>query len=180
MSVEFGLGNISFPVFRVGEKEPNHEAGVSFFLMGANTQESDAEYKLLVVDDKNRPEASLALRRLAMRGEGVSLYALNKAIFFIGDLIKLAKPTTWFIDKEGQLFQYKKSQRVPLVFRKIKRVTRLTSGGAIVEVEGFSQRFKTLFVPELGQTYAGLLLIQRSVILYGLYDQKYSDTVRAV
>ena len=180
MSVELGFGNISFPVFRVGTKEPQHDSGVSFYLLGHDTQETTAEYQLLVIDDKNRPEPYLSLRRLGLKNEGVKLYALNKAIFFIGDLIKLAKPNTWFIDREGQFFQYKKTQRVPLVFRKIRRVTRLAAGGALIEVEGFSQRFKTLYVPQLEETHAGLLLIQRSVVLYGLYNQKYSDTVRAV
>lgn len=177
---ELGFAAISFPVFRVGTKEPQHDSGVSFYLMGHDTSENTAEYKLLVIDDKNRSEPSLPLRRLAMKDEGVSLYSLTKAIFFIGDLLKLAKPNTWFVDREGQFFQYKKSQRVPLVFRKIKRITRLTSGGALVEVEGFSQRFKTLFAPEYTQTHAGLLLIHKSVVLYGLYDQAYDDTIRAV
>jgi hypothetical protein len=92
----------------------------------------------------------------------------------------LAKSNTWFVDREGQFFQYKKSQRVPLVFRRISRVTRLPSGGALVEVVGFAQRFKTLFMPEPSQTHAGLLLIQKLVVLYGLYDQAYDDTIRAV
>lgn len=177
---ELGFGNISFPVFRVGVKEPQHDGGVSFYLLGSDTTESTAEYKLLVIDDKNRPEPSLPLRRLALKAAGVELYSLTKTIFFIGDLVKLAKSNTWFVDREGQFFQYKKSQRVPLVFRKIKRITRLASGGALVEVEGFAQRFKTLFMPGPEQTYAGLLLIQKSVVLYGLYDQAYDDTIRAV
>ena len=177
---ELGFGNISFPVFRVGVKEPQHDSGVSFYLLGADTTEQTAEYKLLVIDDKNRPEPSLPLRRLAMKAEGVELYSLTKSIFFIGDLVKLAKSNTWFVDREGQFFQYKKSQRVPLVFRPIKRITRLPSGGALVEVAGFAQRFKTLFMPEPSQTHAGLLLIQKSVVLYGLYDQAYDDTIRAV
>lgn len=177
---ELGFGNISFPVFRVGVKEPQHDGGVSFYLLGSDTTESTAEYKLLVIDDKNRPEPSLPLRRLALKAAGVELYSLTKTIFFIGDLVKLAKSNTWFVDREGQFFQYKKSQRVPLVFRKIKRITRLPSGGALVEVEGFAQRFKTLFMPGPEQTYAGLLLIQKSVVLYGLYEQAYDDTIRAV
>jgi len=175
-----GFGNISFPVFRVGVKEPQHDSGVSFYLLGTDTTEQDAEYKLLVIDDKNRPEPTLSLRRLALKSQGVDLYSLTKAIFFIGDLIKLAKSNTWFVDREGQFFQYKKSQRVPLVFRQIKSVTRLPSGGGLIEVVGFSQRFKTLFMPEPSQTHAGLLLIQKSVVLYGLYSQPHDDTVRAV
>lgn len=177
---ELGFGNISFPVFRVGGKEPQHDNGVSFFLLGMDTLETTAEYRLLVIDDKSVAGADLAARRLALRQQGTQLYALSTAVFFIGDLIKLAKSTTWFIDSTGQFFQYKKSRRVPLVFRRITRVTRITTGGAIVEVEGFSQRFKTLFAPTAVNTHAGLLLVDKTVILYGLYDAAYDDTIRAV
>lgn len=174
------LSNISFPVFRVGETKPTQDSGVICFLQSSVDKEMGEPYRLLIVDDKNRPEPFLFLRRAALKDEGVPLYKLDRAIFFIGDLIKLAKPSTWFIDREGQLFQYKKSKRVPLVFRKITRCTRLQHGGALIEVQGFSQRFKTLFMPDASQTHAGLLLIDRSVILYGVYDQQYDDTVRAV
>lgn len=178
--IEVGFANIAFPVFRVGVTEPQHDSGISFFLVGKDTTESTAEYNLLIIDDKNCEGADLATRRLKLKTQGVALYALNKAIFFIGDLIKLAKSATWFIDSKGQFFQYKKSRRVPLVFRRITRVTRMPSGGALIEVEGFSHRFKTLFAPTAEQTHAGILLLDKTVILYGLYDAAYDDTIRAI
>lgn len=177
---ELNFSNIAFPVYRVGVKEPQHDNGVSFFLLGTDTTESTAEYKLLVLDDKSVPGADLATRRLELRRRGAELYALNMAVFFIGDLVKLAKTKTWFVDSTGQFFQYKKSRRVPLIFRRITRVTRIQTGGGIIEVEGFSQRFKTLFAPTAEQTHAGILLIDKTVVLYGLYDAAYDDTIRAV
>jgi len=177
---EINFSNIAFPVYRVGGLDPLHEDGVSFFLTGLDTTEATAEYRLLIIDDKNCVGQDLAARRLQLRKQGVQLYALKQAIFFIGDLIKLAKAKTWFIDCNGQFFQYKKSRRVPLVFRRVTRVTRIQTGGAIIEVEGFSHRFKTLFAPTTEQTHAGVLMVDRAVILYGLYDQAYDDTIRAV
>lgn len=177
---EINFSNIAFPVYRVAGQEPQHDNGVSFFLLGTDTTEATAEYKLLIIDDKNVPGEDLAARRLELRKRKAQLYALSMAVFFIGDLVKLAKARTWFVDSTGQFFQYKKSRRVPLVFRRVTRVNRIQTGGAIIEVEGFSQRFKTLYAPTPEQTHAGLLLVDKTVILYGLYDAAYDDTIRAV
>jgi hypothetical protein len=175
-----GIGNIAFPVFRLGTTPPTIEDGVSFYLIGKDIEYSDAEYKMLILDDKNRPEPSFALRRLAMQNEGVGLYKLNKAIFFISDLIKLARGSTWFVDKDGQIFDYTKSMRVKLVYKKISRITPIATGGAIIEVAGESARFKTLHKPDPSATVAGLLLIKNSYVLYGLYDKMYDSTTRMI
>jgi len=174
------LSNISFPIYRVGPDKPTVDENVIFYLQGKDTEYSDAQYRIKIIDDKNRPEPTLAQRRLALRAEGASLAKLSKAIFFIGDFIKLAKSGTWFIDREGTLFTYKKSRRVKLVFRKIAKVTKLQAGGAIIEVQGVHSRFKVLFAPTHEQTHAGLLITGNSHILYGLYDQQYDDTTRMI
>lgn len=174
------LSNIEFPVFRVGTIEPTSDSGVLFFLLGKDTEYSDAQYDVKILDDKNRPEATLAGRRLAMKEEGITLYTLSKAIFFLGDLIKLAKKGTWFIDWYGNLFQYHKSKMAPLVFKRIKNVIPITTGGALIEVEGFTSRFKVLYKPNYKQKYAGILLFDRMNILYGLYEDKLPDYRRAV
>jgi hypothetical protein len=175
-----GFSDISFPVFRLGKEAPIIEEGVSFYLLGRDTKYSDAEYIMKIIDDKNRPEESFALRRLAMKNEGVNLHSLNKAIFFLSDLVKLAKGNTWFIDKNGQLFEYTKTQRVKLIFKKITKVTAIMTGGAIIEVQGIPSRFKTLYAPTHEMTHAGLLVVGNTHILYGLYDQEYAATTRVI
>lgn len=174
------IGNIAFPVFKLGAVAPTIEDKVSFFLIGKDIEYSDAEYRMLILDDKNRPEPSFALRRLALQSEGITLYKLNKAVFFIADLVKLARGTTWFVDKDGQIFDYQKSMRCKLVFKKISRVTPIATGGAIIEVAGESTRFKTLHRPSPEMTVAGLLLIKNSYVLYGLYDRLYDNTTRMI
>lgn len=174
------LDNISFPVFRLAAGMPTTQDGVSFFLYGRDIQSEDAEYKVAVVDDKNRKEPTLALRRLAMKTEGIHLYPIKTGIFFLADLIKLAKKGTVFIDKEGNIFEYEKSQWVNLIFKPISKIVPNNVGGAIIEVKGLPFRFKTLHAPTQDQTHAGLLVYGNSYILYGLYDQKYDDTKRLI
>ena len=60
------LDNISFPVYRLGTNKPQTLDKVTFFLMGKDTEYSDAEYKLLIVDDKSVAGDTLAKRRLRL------------------------------------------------------------------------------------------------------------------
>jgi hypothetical protein len=175
-----GLNNIVFPVFRIGTTKPEMQEGVTFFLQGKNVGTDTEEFKMIIVDDKDMPGHSLAMRRLQMRDKGVELYKLSTGIFFLSDLIKLAKPGTWFIDKEGSVFSYTKTKKVRLIYRPIQSVFPLPAGGAVIEIKGIPSRFKVLYAPTSEQTHAGLLCVGTGFILYGLYDQMYEDTTRAI
>lgn len=179
MSVVTGLNNIRFPVYKIGDEKPQETEGVHYFVYGKDVEDSDGKIVMKVVDDKKVDKPSLALRRLEIQKSGAKLYKLSKAIFFLQDLIKITKSTTWFIDTEGQVFQYKKSKRVNLVFRKVTKVLPIRTGGAIIEVEGLPFRFKTLFEPTNAR-YAGLLSIGTAYILYGVYPEKPEDTYRYI
>lgn len=174
------LNNIHFPVFRIGTEQPHTEDGVTFVVRSKHNVDRDNDHLVYVIDDKNQPGNSLASRRLALQASGAKLYKLSKAIFFIGDLIKLAKAGTWFVDMDGQVFEYRKTTRVALKFKPVSQVIPIAGGGAIVEVKGVAARFKTLFAPNPDQKWAGLLDVGGSYILYGLYDQQYDDTYRII
>ena len=120
------------------------------------------------------------MRRLNLKNNGVALSKLRHAVFFLGDMIKLSKAGTWFIDSEGTVFEYRKSKRVPLVFKPLSQVIPIRTGGAIVEVQGVGTRFKVLHAPNQACKYAGLLLVGTGYLLYGLYEDKLPDTVRMV
>lgn len=178
--VEVSLHNIRFPVFRIGTETPITEDGVTYLLRNKHVVDGDNEELKYIIDDKNAKGLTLSSRRLALHAQNARLYKLSKAIFFIGDLVKLAKAGTWFIDMEGQVFEYRKTTRVPLKFKEVVQVTPMNSGGAIIEVRGVPARFKVLFRPPETAKYAGLLCVGPSYILYGLYDQKYDDTTRMI
>jgi len=176
-----GLANISFPVFKVGTNKPYFDNGASFYVQSRKLEDADKpEYRIQYIDDKHREEPSFALRRLAMQNAGIPLFKLSKAIFFLGDLIKIAKKGTWFVDKDGNIFEYEKTRRAKLVYKDITSVTLLPAGGAVVEVKGIPGRFKTLFIPTIEQKYAGILVVGMGHILYGLYTEKHQDTYRLV
>lgn len=175
MSNEVNLNNISFPVYKLLEQPPIIERGVAFYL---NKRIDQEVFKKRIIDDKNLPGKTLSRRRLAIPES--DLYKIKHAIYFLGDLVKLAKSTTWFIDSNGMLFQYKKTQFVPLVCRRIVNVFPGPSTGKILEVEGISTRFKTLFSPPVSHSYCLLLKISNSYVLYGTCEKKHKDTRRKI
>jgi hypothetical protein len=140
------------------------------------------DYKVCFIDDTTLKGDTLARRRLRMKSLGVPLMRLTKAFFFLGDLIKVATPKTWFIDSNGKIFNYHKQTRAKLKFHKVEKIIPLPSGGVIVEPDNLSVRFKALFAPNipLSELYVGILYLGLSPILYGFYDKKYNDTWRLV
>jgi len=173
------LYDISFPVYKLGKRKPIIEEGVSFFL-SVTEKENIVTYVTQIIDDKNISQNSLAKRRLQLLKEGKKLYRLKYALFFIADLLKFTKGATWYIDSTGKIFQYSKTRRVPLVFKRIKKVISIKTGGAIIEVHGLPYRFKTLFKPLIEQKYVGLLYFDNGYILYGFYDKLYDKTTRMI
>ncbi len=144
------------------------------------TETGDYNYDYSIVDDKNVEGNTLGVRRLRLLEKGNKLKKLSKAIYFIGDVIKLGKKGTWFIDNSGYLFTYVKSRRVPLTFHKIAKIVPIQTGGALIEIKGLPGRFKTLHNPLNSDKYAGILIDGMKYVLYGLFPEKHQNTHRAV
>lgn len=178
---EIGLANLYWPIYRIGRSKPIVDDKVSYFLFAKPTETDALSYKILFLDDRSINNPSLGARRLVLESAGNSLFKLKTAVFFLSDLIKLAQPNVWFIDSVGTLFQYTKTRRVALVYKKIAKIIPINTGGCIVEVDGVAERFKSYRMPELSSTpYAGLLQDNHSHVLYGFYDKQYKNTNRMI
>lgn len=172
------LRDLVWPVFRLGEREPQQESGVIFFYKEYIDTESvilNSRYR--IVDDRNIPQNTLGLRRLQIKEH---LFPIGTAIYFLQDIIKLAKSTTWFIDSQGKIFQHKKIRRAKLATHRIKQIFPAQGIGCVLEVEGLPERFKTLQVPKDYEIYAGILNYKGSNLLYGFYDEPIKSTWRKV
>lgn len=169
------LTEICWPVYSLGTRCPTKEGGVVFF---SKVLKND-KVSLEIIDDINIPGASLASRRLKLLSEGITLYKIKYALFFIADLVKIANPKQWFIDSNGRIFQYKKDRRAKLFFKKITNITK-GIGSTVIEVEGHSARYSCLYPPEPEQKYAGLLFFNGMYILYGFYNQQHKTTYRKI
>jgi hypothetical protein len=172
------LQEISYPVYKLPDK-PNVDDGIIYYYSEQEKEDLTIS-KLLIVDDANIEGDTLAKRRLRILSEGTKVYRLTNAIFFLGDLIKLATPQTNFIDSKGRLFVYRKDKFAKLKFYKIDRVMPITTGGAIISVVGIPSRFKVLNTPNDNIRYAGILQTGMANILYGLYENDTEDTRRKI
>lgn len=183
MTSAIPLSQLVFPVFRLGTSRPSVVDEVTFYYY-ENYKEVDDELVtvevLRIIDDKSVEGSTLAMRRLRLKNEGVPILRMRHAVFFLGDLIKLAKPNIWFIDSTGRVFTYTKQTRAKLTFHKIKQMFPIRSGGVIVEAVGVISRFKSLFYPESDKTHIGLLHLGLGVVLYGFYTEQHKDTWRMV
>lgn len=169
---------IVYPVFRIGSERPLFEEGVVLYLHYGRDEDSLPIY--YIVDDRTLEGETLAQRRVSLLRQGIKMKKLGRAVFFLGDLVKLANSTTWFIDNAGNVFQYKKKTNVLLTYKKIKQIIPIKSGGAILEVEGIPNRFKCLFAPSKSVQYAGVLKYGLSYILYDVSEDKFNDTRRKI
>lgn len=132
-----------------------------------------------VVDDKNIDKPTIGLRRLVL-SQTETLFPIHATVYFLVDLIKLSKSTTWWIDSDGRIFQHKKSKRAKLRTHKIKQVLPASGIGCVLEVEGLVFRFKSMKPPESWQQYAGILYVDGGHMLYGYYEYPIKDTWRLV
>ena len=174
------LTELHYPIFKLGIRKPEILDNVVFYLNQYEEDGKDTKILLKIVDDKNKPGETLGIRRLNLKVDGINLFRITKAVYFLGDLIKIAKPNIWFIDSNGRVFNYIKSTRVKLKYYKISNTIPIKGGGIIVELEGLQARFKSLFLPDSTFTYAGILHYNRSLILYGFYDKKYQESWRSI
>lgn len=176
------LREIVWPVFRLSEKPPVQKNGLVFFYseyVDPEQNEDHTTYKL--VDDKNLPQKTLGLRRLYLRqNKEIKLHSISVAIYFLADLLKLAKSTTWFIDNSGRVFQYKKYARAKLRSREIIKVLPADGLGCVLEIKGLSQRFKALSRPSDIQRYAVVLEIGKMSLLYGFSESPIRDSWRLI
>lgn len=175
------LQEITWPVFKLSEKEPNRRDGLVFFHTEYVDESNTPSLTYKMVDDKNLPQKTLGQRRLKLQQDpNIKLHKISTAIYFLADLIKLAKSTTWFIDNAGKVFQWKKYARAKLITKKIKQVLPADGIGCVLEIEGLSQRFKCLQRPQDFHQYAVFLVINKMYLLYGLSDVARKDSWRLV
>lgn len=180
------MSQVSYPVYRIGKNKPTISDGVACYLYENLVEDSDGSVvssnKVRILDDTTLAGATLATRRLQLQSLGVPLLKLNRALFFLGDLIKIADKNTWFIDSLGKIFTLQKSTRAKLTFHKVVKLVDIPTGGVIIECDDYSVRFKALFKPDipLENLYAGILHHNKALILYGFYAEKHKDTWRLI
>jgi hypothetical protein len=166
------LSEAVFPVYRLLNSKPSNIDNVIFYAKVNSKGEEVAE----VVDDKNISGPTLSSRRLHIKNP----FIIKEAIFYYGDLLKIAKKGVWFIDSKGALFTIEKTRTVPIIYKKIRNVERIV-GATIIEVEDLPGRYMSLFPPEREEEYAAMLKIaNHSYLLYGFSTHIHKNIHRKI
>lgn len=165
-------------MFRLGEHKPSQHEGLVFYHTHYVDHDNIENVNIRIVDDANLSGKTLGLRRLQLQDE--KLFPIRTAIYFLADLVKLAKSTTWFIDSSGRVFHYEKNTRAKLQTRAIKQILPASGLGCVVELVGISSRFKSLQRPGEHQHYARVLKLGMGFIFYGFCETVKPDSWRMV
>jgi hypothetical protein len=174
------LSEIVWPVFKLADKQPVQRDGLVFFYTEYVDNNNSTSFNARLVDDKNLPQPTLGLRRLALKAQGEKLYPVRTAVYLLADLIKLGKSTAWFVDSSGRVFQYQKNTRAKLTTKKIKQVLPADGIGCVIELEGISSRFLSLHRPSEHEHYARVLNLGMGFLFYGFCETVKPDSWRMV
>lgn len=175
------LSEIRWPVFKLGERQPQQESGLVYYYTHYVDELNCESATIRVVDDTSVPGATLGLRRLQLKtGPKVTLFPIRTAIYFLADLVKLAKSTSWFVDNSGRVFHYEKSVRAKLTTKRIKQVLPASGLGCVFELQGVPSRFKAMRRPQEHELYARVLQLGMGFIFYGFCDAHKPDSWRMV
>ena len=167
-------------MFRLGERKPVQQEGLVFYFTEYVDNDNIASGNMRLVDDTSLSGKTLGLRRLQLTAHQHKLFPIRTAIYFLADLVKLAKSTTWFIDSSGRVFQYEKNTRAKLQTRAIKQILPADGLGCVVELAGISSRFKSLQRPSEYQHFARVLKLGMGFIFYGFCETIKPDSWRMV
>lgn len=166
------ISEITFPVYVVGTRDPIIKDGVSLFLKEQEHEDGSYSTFAYIIDDKNVPGETLGRRRLNIKIRGDQLKKLGKAIFFVGDLIKISRSNVWYIDSKGKLFKYKKSTAYTVEYYEVEKVIPVPAGGSIIAVKGLPCRFKVLGNYYIDPPkYAAIIRNKGSMYIYGLLNE---------
>ena len=173
------LTELSFPVFPISNSTITIKEGPALIVMYKSLVE-DVPDKILYIDDKSIPGATLGTRRLQLANNGKKLHKLTDAIYLLGDLIKLASLYKRFIDSSGKLFEYRKTKSCKLIYKEIDKVLPIPTGGSIILVKGMLVRFKTIGKVSATSKYISLIVDGPKYILYGVHNKKGVDSWRKI
>ena len=164
--------DIKWPIYKIGVHDNMYnEMGVDYIKHSG---------KISILDNKNLKGDSLGIRRLAIpRNE---IYNLKRVIFMFSEL--LADIGSTYIDSNGNIFKYKKSKFVPLVWKLVKN-SELLKTITLLRVEGIPHIFELptnywLKYSEEEEVYLGLLNLGNFYIIYDLVTYSIKDTRRKI
>ena len=167
------LFNIEFPVYPITSsyKKIYEDMRVTYI---------DTEFRTYVLDNKNVAGATLGERRLhIVENEGFKIYNHRHTYFTIAQFLKSQYKV--FIDSDGKVFRYKKTQYVPLIYHKVAEVIRLDDEqGCVITLNGVVHSIKMNCRKAYSINYVGILHTPYGYIEYSFEEEHKKSTRKMI
>lgn len=163
------LKDIKFPIFAIGSYSKFWSENNILYLQS----DSDIIYK---IDNKNLPFETIGKRRLFIKQK--ERYKFVGTYFTIAQMVRSNKKL--FVDSNGKVIKYKKTQRVPLIYREIISRKSIEGKGYLIRVKGITAPFLLSASIYNCQKFIGLLNYNDDYLIYELSNEKKADTWRKI
>lgn len=165
------ISNITLPLFPIADEvilEPLGRGTVVY------THNDGGTILPLYIDDKEAQGSTLGERRLSILVSGRKLFPLSRAIYSLRDLIK--RGSSLYIDTNGEIFRYRKSEFYEVHYHKIKDFRSYTAD-TILLVENLHCPILADRPPQGGEDHVGLIYIDRGYLLYD-FSEGFRESYR--
>ena len=165
---QLNLFDIQFPIYSVTKfyKRIWTEMNVLYI---------ETDSGIYILDNKNINGDTVGKRRLRIKNDIYSLYRPRKVVYDITHLIK--SKDSIFMDTNGVVFKYKKSEYCTLNYHKVHNVIEAVDGECILDIPKINYSYKTNCRNAYAAIYVGLLTSKYGYILYE-FSEFYKQPTR--
>lgn len=163
---QLNLFNLNFPLYSITKtyKRIWTELNVLYIKTQSGTY---------VLDNKNLSGDNVGKRRIKIQSS--ELYKPRKVYYNLSQLLH-AKGNI-FMDNDGVVFKYKKTQYAPLTYYKVQNVTQAKDGECILEVPQINYSYKINCRKAYSIEYIGILATEYGFIPYE-FSEEYKKPTR--
>lgn len=168
---QLNLFDINFPIYSITKsyKKIWTDMNVTYIQTESGTY---------VLDNKNIDGETVGKRRLRIKNKIYPLYKPRKVVYNISQLINGKESI--FMDTDGTVFKYKKTEMVPLVYHKVDSIVEANDGECILDIPKINYSYKTICRKAYAIKYIGLLHTKYGYIPYEFCEEAKGNTRRKI
>lgn len=166
---QLSLFDIKFPIYAITKsfRKIWEEHNVLYIRTDSGTY---------VLDNKNMDGDTVGKRRIKITTS--KLYVPRKVYYNIGQMLN--GNYSIFMDTDGVVFKYKKTEFAPLVYHKIDSITEAKDGECILELPKINYSYKINCRKAYSIQYIGLLHTKFGFIAYEFSEEYKKPTRRKI
>jgi hypothetical protein len=168
---QLNLFELSFPLYSITRsyKRIWREMNVLYI---------ETDSGIYILDNKNLAGDTVGKRRLQIKTDYYKVYVPRKVVYNVMQLLHSKEKV--FMDTDGIIFKYKKTEYFSLRYHKVDSVIESKDGNCILEIPKIDFSYKTSCRNAYGILYVGILHTKYGHIPYDFSEVKKKDTRRKI